>query len=90
MIKSKRTLLLGIFIFILPFLGVPTSWKTTLIILSGLALIALSLNITIPKKSTKRPRRKEKVTPVFVENAPIYPRRSEVPPAEEFSSETES
>lgn len=89
MIKSKRTLFLGIFIFLLPFLGLPSSWKTAFVILSGLTLIALSVSITLPKKNTKRPRRKEKATPVFVENAPIYPRRSEAPKTDEYTSETE-
>jgi predicted membrane protein len=72
MIKSKRMLFLGIFIFLIPFLGIPTSWKTFFIVVSALALIAMSLKISIPKKtSSKRIRKKEKVTPVYVENSPM-------------------
>jgi len=78
MIQNPRTLSIGIFIFILPFLGFPSFWKTLFIILCGFALITSSLKISIPKKATKRPRRKDKVTPVFVENSPVFPRRPEV------------
>lgn len=78
MIQNPRTLSVGIFIFILPFLGFPSFWKTLFIMLCGFFLIASSLKISIPKKSAKRPRRKDKVTPVFVENSPVFPRRPEV------------
>jgi len=72
MIQRKSTFFLGIFIFVIPFLGFPTAWKTAFIILSGLFLVGLSIKIVIPKKSKLiRPRKKEKVTPVFVENMPI-------------------
>jgi len=75
MIKSRRTFFLGIFIFLIPFLGFPTSWKTFLVVVSGIALIVMSIKISLPKKTlAKRPRKKEKATPVFVENSPM-PRR---------------
>ncbi len=78
MIKSRRTLFLGIFIFLIPFLGIPTSWKTFFLLLSALALVAMSVKISIPKKaSAKRIRKKEKITPVFTENSPIS--RAEAP-----------
>jgi len=54
------------------FLGIPKSWKVILTIISALGLIVLSIKIVVPKKSKiLRPRKKEKVTPVFVENMPI-------------------
>ena len=75
MIHRKSTFFLGIFIFLIPFLGFPTSWKTTFVIISGLVLIGLSIKITLPKKvaSTKSRVRREKVTPVFVESIQTYP-----------------
>ena len=72
MITRKSTFFLGIFIFLIPFLGVPTSWKTFFTVASGLGLVALSVKITLPKKQIKPKTRKEKITPVFVENSPIY------------------
>ncbi len=44
-----------------------------LVSLSGLALVILSTQITIPKKHHKPKARRERSTPVFVENAPVYP-----------------
>ncbi len=73
MIRHKSTFFLGIFIFLIPFLGLPSFWKTFFIILSGLGLVALSVKITLPKKQTKIKTKKGKATPVFVENAPVYP-----------------
>ena len=69
MITNRRTLFLGIFIVLIPFLGFPSSWKTFMIVISGLTLISFSVEITIPKKISKRPlRRKETITPVFRES----------------------
>jgi len=69
MISNRRTLLLGIFIIIIPFLGFPSAWKTFMILLSGLTLISFSVNITIPKKIPRRiVRRKENVNSVFRES----------------------
>ncbi len=76
MIKSKRTFFLGIFIFFIPFLGLPSSWKSGLIIISGLALVAMSVRLSLPKKNVKPRVRREKVTQVFVESAPVYPREN--------------
>ena len=75
MIERKSTFFLGLFILILSssFLGLPSSWKATLVFLSGVTLILLSVKLTLPKKPTKNLRKKEKVTPIFVENSPIYP-----------------
>ncbi len=78
MINRRSTFFLGIFIFIIPFLGVPSSWRTTFIVLSGIILIILSLKITLPKKSLKSRIKKEKVTSVFVESIPSYPKENAV------------
>jgi len=78
MIYRKSTFFLGIFIFIVPFLGVPGSWRTTFIVLSGIALVILSVKITLPKKNLKSKTRKEKVTSVFVESIPVYPKENAV------------
>ncbi len=42
MSKRQGLLFIGIFTFILPFLGVPTSWRTLLTVLIGAGLIAIS------------------------------------------------
>lgn len=72
MIKNNRTLFLGIFLLLILFLGFPSSWKTFFVVISGLYLIVSSLKISLPKKGVaKKIRKKEKATPVFVENSPI-------------------
>lgn len=69
MITNRRTLLLGIFIILIPFFGFPSAWKTFVIIVSGALLVNSSVSITLPKKIQKRvPRRKETITPVFRES----------------------
>lgn len=78
MINRRSTFFLGIFIFVIPFLGIPGSWRTTFIVLSGIALIILSIKITLPKKPLKSRMRREKVTTVYVESIPVYPKESMV------------
>ena len=75
MIQRKSIFFLGVFILLLSssFLGLPSSWKTVLLFLSGLTLIFLSVKLTLSKKLPNGLPKKEKVTPVFVENSPIYP-----------------
>lgn len=55
-------------------MGFPGSWKSAFIIVSGISLVLLSVKVSLPKKSSRARMKKEKVTPVFVENIPIYPR----------------
>lgn len=74
MINKKSTFFLGIFIFLIPFTGFPSSWKTAFIVISGLVLMFMSVKVSLPKKNIRSRIKKEKVTPVFVENIPIYPR----------------
>ncbi len=83
MINRKSTFFLGIFVFIIPFLGIPSSWRTFFIVVSGIILIILSVKITLPKKISKsRISRREKVTPVFVESMPLAKDRMDgvIPP----------
>lgn len=76
MISRKSTFFLGIFIFLLPFMGLPTSWKTGLMIVCGIFLVfsSLSLTISIPKKTTKHRIKKEKSSKMSVEDIPVYPK----------------
>jgi hypothetical protein len=79
MINRKTTFFLGIFIFIIPFLGFPSFWKELLTAVSGIFLILLSIRIAIPKKYPRHRTVREKVTPVFVESAPIiYPKNDTI------------
>ncbi len=91
MISNRKTFFIGLLIFIIPFLGVPTSWKMALMMIVGFYLVATSLRISLPpslggKKPTKTVRRKGKATPVFMENMPMESTRDvivPVPPVEE-------
>ena len=49
-------------------------WKTVMIALCGIFLIVISIKIVLPRKYPRTKGRREKVTPVFVENIPIYPK----------------
>jgi len=68
MIRDKRTLILGICILLIPFLGFPSAWKTFFVLLVGLVLVSLSVQISIPRKIPRRTRRKETITPAFRES----------------------
>ena len=71
MINRKSTFVIGLFVLLIPFLGLPSSWKTALIIVSGFSLLIISVKISLPKKNIKTKTKREKITPVFVENAPM-------------------
>jgi len=64
MIQKRGTFFLGLFIFLIPFLGLPTSWKTTLIVLCGLSLVYSSIKITLPERLRKISRKPEVKTVV--------------------------
>ena len=78
MINKKSTFFLGVFIFLIPFTGFPSSWKSSITIICGIILIILSVKISLPKKHSKNRVKREKVTPVFVENIPIYTKDASV------------
>lgn len=90
MISNKKTFFLGVFIFLIPFTGFPSSWKSAFIIISGIVLVSLSVKISLPKKNSRVRSRKEKVTPVFVENIPIYPRDNTFESGAKMGNKTES
>ncbi len=75
-ISRKSTFFLGIFIFIIPFLGFPSAWKIVMTCIAGIAVILMSLKVSIPKKSPRHKPR-EKVTPVFVESIPVLSPRND-------------
>ncbi|HEY4509061.1 MAG TPA: hypothetical protein VJC13_02140 [Candidatus Paceibacterota bacterium] len=74
MINRKSTFFLGIFIFLIPFLGLPSSWKTALVVICGLILVFLSVKVILPRKTIANRSRmkKERSIPVFVESLPTY------------------
>ncbi len=73
MVKNVRTLILGILIIVIPFLGFTRFWKNSFLVIIGAVMIVTSLKITLPRRGVvaKRIRKKEKITPVFMENSPI-------------------
>lgn len=93
-IDRKSTFFLGIFIFIIPFLGFPSTWKMFLTVVAGVLLVLLSIKISIPKKPSRYKTQRERVTPVFVENTPIISPRNDTievasrVPTQEVHSET--
>ncbi|MES3005148.1 MAG: hypothetical protein V4690_03510 [Patescibacteria group bacterium] len=78
MISKKSTFFLGFFIFLIPFFGLPSSYKNTFVIISGILLILLSLKISIPKKNIKAKTKREKVTAVYSESRPLEPKISPI------------
>ena len=59
MIKRKATFFLGIFIILIQFLGVPSSWKTIFTFVSGLIVISTSVDFVLPKKPKKISRQRD-------------------------------
>jgi len=76
MISRKSTFFLGIFIFLIPFMGLPTFWKTLIIVLCGISLVVSSISVTIsiPKKPVKHKAKKEKNSKMSVEDIAVYPK----------------
>lgn len=52
----------GVWLIVIPFLGVPIAWRDALVFLSGLFFILVSLGPTILKKLQTRPKRKKDTT----------------------------
>lgn len=74
MINRKGTFFLGVLVFLMPFIGLPTFWKTILYMFIGSMLVLSSIEFYIPKKLSKPKLKKEKVQDITIENIPIYPR----------------
>ncbi|KND49453.1 MAG: hypothetical protein AB198_00695 [Parcubacteria bacterium C7867-003] len=66
MINHKGSFYLGVFVFIIPFLGFPTIWKMGLVVFAGVILILTSIRIPTPRKIFKTKPKKE-VEPIEVE-----------------------
>ena len=57
--KNNFYISFGVWIIILPFLGVPGTWRNTLVFLSGLFLVLTALGPTILKKLQTKPKTKK-------------------------------
>lgn len=74
MINRKNTFTIGILIFLIPFLGLPTFWKNFLYIISGSFLIISSISFPESKKIVKHKNKKERQAELVIETTPIYPK----------------
>ncbi|MEQ1500189.1 MAG: hypothetical protein ABL917_02330 [Parcubacteria group bacterium] len=89
-INRKSTFFLGIFIFLIPFLGLPTLWKTIFTLLAGAFLVSLSVTVSLVRRGSKYNKlKKERVTPVFVENLPPKVAEEVLPVIVEFEPKVE-
>jgi len=68
MINHKAGFYLGVFIFVIPFLGFPTIWKMGLVLFGGLFLILMSIRIPVPKRMLKYKPKKETFVPDMEKN----------------------
>ncbi len=74
MIHRRSTFFLGLFITLIPFLGLPTASKTTLIILSGVFLVYSSITIALPERF-KKTAQKSGIKPLAKPIAKRKPRK---------------
>ncbi|MEK7612531.1 MAG: hypothetical protein AAB449_00055 [Patescibacteria group bacterium] len=58
MSKETAVIVLGVWVIIVPQLGIPSPWRTALLILSGLALIVIGLYLRAESHS-RRPRKSD-------------------------------
>ena len=61
----------GVWLFILPFFGIPGDWKNALFALSGVFLILVSLGPTILKKLQPKQKSRKKQNKIDVQNSHI-------------------
>lgn len=82
MLKNKKSFFLGLLIFIIPFLGIPLSWRFGLIVFLSLILMLSSVKFELPENFSSRTlkslksRRKEEGNDTFfnkIENHPEPP-----------------
>jgi hypothetical protein len=69
MSRNKITLLIGILVFIMPFLGFPSSWKTIFYLTFGVILIIIAAVGHVRRRSPAITERREVVTEVYVETS---------------------
>jgi VIT1/CCC1 family predicted Fe2+/Mn2+ transporter len=68
MSKEMSIILLGVWVVVVPYLGVPSSWRTVLLVVSGVTILVLGL--LLRGESIVRGTRKHRGAPPFVENSP--------------------
>lgn len=76
MVKNRKTFFIGVFVSLIPFLGIPSLWKAILTVFFGIILIFSSLKFILPRRGGRSKiirNKRERVTPVFVESAPVEP-----------------
>mgnify|MGYP003455438035 FL=1 len=59
MIERKGSFYLGVFVFVIPFLGFPTMWKMILVVIAGFSLVMISIRIPSPRKNFRTKIKKE-------------------------------
>jgi len=79
--KNNFYISFGVWLIILPFLGIPGIWKNTLVFLSGIFLILVSLGPTILKKL--QPKQKVKRKKELPEQELKFSNTSSFPPEQE-------
>ena len=62
--KNNFYISFGAWLVVLPFLGIPGTWKNTLVFLSGLFLVLVSLGPTIMKRLQIKPKTKKKANKI--------------------------
>lgn len=69
MSRNKTTLLIGILVCLMPFLGFPSSWKTVFYFVFGVILIIVAAVGHVRRRSSHITERREVVTEVYVETS---------------------
>lgn len=76
MIKYRGSFYLGVFVFIIPFLGFPTMWKMGLVVFAGVLLVLSSLKVPSGinlSRRIKKTDKKEKTESPVIEVIPTKP-----------------
>ncbi|MFZ2523387.1 MAG: hypothetical protein WAW92_03285 [Minisyncoccia bacterium] len=74
MIDRKSTFFIGLLIFLLPFLGIPNTWKSFFMVGVSIVLVISSIKISFPVRSTKSKIKKDKIKELGSDVVPVYPR----------------
>lgn len=61
-------------VFLMPFLGLPTVWKSFFMVTFGLFLVVSSISFPEPRKISKPRVKKEKIPEIMIESIPVYPK----------------
>jgi len=62
MTKNRTVLFIGLFLFLIPFLGFPSKWEAFFQIVFGIVLMAVSFSSTIKRRAAvRKPRRKREI-----------------------------